>query len=453
VSDAAISSIMNISGKLKTVLPKEILSLVKMIDKIAYEHSSNAFLVGGFVRDALLGRKNLDLDVVIERNTKEVVEALVNKVGGSYVFYKRFGTATAILPCKIKLRQSRLDEIKVDFATARKEIYERPAALPTVEFSTLKDDLSRRDFTINAMALSIGKDSFGEIIDFFGGQKDLANKRIRVLHDASFIDDPTRIFRAVRFEQRLGFKISSRTEALIKEAVKRKMFDQTQKQRLRDELIIILNEDEPKKMFRRMEELGELRFISPRLHFTKKTENLFDAVRESVSWFNLSYLKRRGVDIWIMYLNALLDMLSTQELEELCSAFVFKKGEQTRLFSYKRNGAKILNLLSRKGRISASEIYERLEPLSYEVILSMMAKSSSRIAKKRIADFFTRYNGTRLKIKGRDLEALGLKAGPGFKKILTEALHAKLNNGFTTKKQELSFVKGLIKNGSRRIKG
>ncbi|MBI4335657.1 MAG: CCA tRNA nucleotidyltransferase, partial [Candidatus Omnitrophica bacterium] len=321
------------------------------------------------------------------------------------------------------------------------------AALPTVEFSTVKEDLSRRDFTVNAMAIAISRKNFGQLIDFFGGQRDLFNRKIKVLHDASFMDDPTRIFRAVRFEQRFNFRIEPRTEGLIKEALKKKMLHATEKQRLRDELILILKEEGPKRMLKRMGDLGELRFINPGLSFTARTEGLFDSIKETVSWFKLAYLKKRGLDVWLMYLMALLDGLTRDEVRRVCDEFALRRSEKVRLLSYKNDGPAVLRFMNRKGRIAPSRIYELFEPLSYEVILALMAKSRSAAAKKRISDFLTKYNGARLLIKGKDLEMLGLKGGPHFKKILEAALRAKLDRNLALKRQELEFVKRFIARG------
>jgi len=231
---------------------------------------------------------------------------------------------------------------------------------------------------------------------------------------------------------------------LIKEALEKRMIDRTEKQRLRDELILILNEEEPKKALKRMEELGELKFIHPKVHFTKRSERFFDAIKETISWFKSACLKKRALDIWLMYTMALLDGLSMAETEKVCKEFVFRKGEQARLSSYKKECPKVLRFLNRAGRVLPSEIFKRLEPLSYEVILSIMAKSQSNKVKRRILDFLTKHNGVKLKIKGRDLKDLGLKAGPNFKKIFAAALCAKLNKGFKNKKQELDFVKKIL---------
>ncbi|MCX5716672.1 MAG: hypothetical protein NTV07_07535 [Candidatus Omnitrophica bacterium] len=237
---------VNVSKKLRTLLPKQMLRLIGLIAELARQNSCDVFLVGGIVRDILLGVENYDLDFAIEGDALQLARALAKNTGGSCIVHKMFGTATVTMP----------DSIKVDFATARRERYEKPASLPTVEFSTIKNDLSRRDFTINAMAIAISDLNFGQLIDFFGGQDDLLNKKIRVLHDASFIDDPTRILRAVKFEQRLNFKIESSTHRLLKEAVQMHLLEKVGRWRLNKEVALILKEKNSRKIFKRMEKLG-----------------------------------------------------------------------------------------------------------------------------------------------------------------------------------------------------
>jgi len=230
----------------KKELPKKLLPVIGLIADTASENSSTAFLVGGFVRDILLGIKNLDLDILIEGDGIKIARAFASGTNSSCVVHEIFGTATVTMP----------GSIKVDFATARREHYKKPAALPTVEFSTIKEDLFRRDFTINAMAMAISQNKFGEVMDFFGGQKDLSDKKIRILHDASFIDDPTRILRAVRFEQRFNFRIEPHTEQLLKEALKKNLLEAAGKWRLNKEIALVLKEKNSEKIFRRMEKLG-----------------------------------------------------------------------------------------------------------------------------------------------------------------------------------------------------
>ncbi len=149
--------------------------------------------------------------------------------------HKKFGTAIILFP----------DGLKVDVATARLEVYDSPAALPTVEKGPIKMDLYRRDFTINTLAIQLNPRAFGELIDFFGGVKDIKEKVIRVLHNLSFVEDPTRVFRAIRFEQRLGFQIGKHTQNLMKNAVKMGFMERLSGGRVLSEFILILQEDNP----------------------------------------------------------------------------------------------------------------------------------------------------------------------------------------------------------------
>ena len=178
-------------------LPQDILRLFRQIGKIAQENNCRVYIVGGMIRDLYLGRENFDFDIVVEGDGIALAKKLADKFKAKLVDHEKFATAVLFVP----------NGIKIDIATARKETYEHPGALPNVVPGNIEDDLSRRDFSINAMAASLNPEDFGELIDFFDGLSDLKKKEIKVLHDLSFIDDPTRILRAIRFEQRLKFKI------------------------------------------------------------------------------------------------------------------------------------------------------------------------------------------------------------------------------------------------------
>ncbi|NQU95548.1 MAG: CBS domain-containing protein [Candidatus Omnitrophica bacterium] len=436
---------LNISTKMKQVLPKQILEMLHVIGKNADCEGLRAFVVGGFVRDMLLGVKNLDVDIAVEGDAISFGRHLARIFGGSLVVYKKFGTSSIVIDWPKGLRKSPGSgpKFKIDFAAARKESYEKPAALPTVRFSSLKNDLQRRDFTINAMAASLNKQSFGQLIDFFGGEKDLENKVIRVLHDGSFIDDPTRIFRAVRFEQRFGFRIDKYTEDLIKTAIREGMFSRTQNHRIRDEVILMLKEPEPMKAISRMKELHELRFIHKKIFVRKSTAVLFMKIKNTFSWYTKSVFRRRHVDLWVMYLAALLDKLDFTETKSVCDKFAFRRSVRIRLLSCKKRCEKILRPLSSK-KLSASGVYSILEPLSFEEILFIRSKAKSRLTVKRITDFFAEYNKVKIKIGGHDLKKLGLKPGPVYKKILDEILHKKIDGDIKTKKDELMYVKKML---------
>ncbi len=426
--------VKNLSKKMARLLPRGTMALLKKIGALADQNNCSAFVVGGLVRDLVMGRRNMDLDIVVEGDGMRFAGVLAKKLGGSLVVHRRFGTASVYTP----------EALKIDIATARKELYEAPAALPTVEFSSLKNDLIRRDFTINAMAVSLNSANFGQLIDFFGGERDLGLGRIKVLHDSSFIDDPTRIFRAVRFEQRFGFRIDAHTEDLLKRAVSREMFDRTEKQRIRDELVLILKEPDPLKGLRRMDSLHELAFIHPAIRFSRRMEALFKSIGDCTAWYRNSTLGGRAIDGWLLYLMALVDDLGYNELHSLCGKFVFSNRDRLRLLAFKKIYKRAVAVIGKKS-VRPHRIFALLEPLPYEVILAIMAKAPSQEVRSKIEEFFTRYHRTRLEINGRDLKAIGLEPGPGFKKILDKVLYRKVDGYLKSKADELVYAKKLIR--------
>ncbi len=433
--------ILNLAKKMNNSLPKKIMDLLRLIGDMAQEKHYAAFVAGGFVRDIIMGVKNYDADVVVEGNAIEFSREFAAKVRGSLVIHKKFGTATVVMPWGLTGK----DRFKVDMATARREKYERPAALPDVEFSSLRDDLYRRDFTINAMAVSINRKNFGQLIDFFEGQRHIESGVISVLHEGSFIDDPTRIFRAVRFEQRYGFRIDSPTEELIKTAIKKDMFGMTEKQRIREELILMLKEEDPMRAITRMHELDELRFIHPKIRHDKRSKELFKSISDACHWYKGSFLKKRAIDTWLIYLMALFEDLDTRSTRSICERFVFRRFDKIRILSYKGEGDKILRFLSGSLALSASKVYKKLRGLSYEVILLLMAKAKSDRSRKAIRDFLIKYNRTKISITGNDMKEIGYSPGPSMGRALEKILFAKIDGKIENKTEERKLAKSLIR--------
>lgn len=419
-----------------TKLPKEIQDLIHFAGVVANRNNMRAYLIGGCVRDLLLGVKNLDLDIVVEGNGIKFAEQMANKLNTKLIRHKRFGTATLIL---LKYR------LKIDIATARKEFYPQAGHLPVVESGTLRDDLFRRDFTINCLAIDINKDSFGGLIDLFGGRQDLKNKKIRILHDLSFIDDPTRILRAVRFEQRYNFKIEPHTLKLLKDAAGKRMLEKVEPQRIRNEFILILKEKNPLKEIKRLKELAGFKFISSRTSVSLRTYKFIKSVEKQISWFNKTYPQRRLLDAWLIYFMVFMNSLSTNDTKQVCQRFVFRKGEDKRILCYKKLSTKFVSYL-KKAKNKPSRIFSMLEPLSYEVILLIKAKYRDPVIQRIIKDFFEIYNGVKIYSSGHDLRSIGLAPGPYYKKIFTKVLNAKLNGQVTTKEEELELIKELLLN-------
>ena len=442
-------------------LPQELQDLIEEASITARQCGVSAYLVGGFVRDLVIGVGNFDLDIVVEGDGIDFAEKFADRLKAKFICHRRFGTATitlghhlalakgsqtmASLPMALAKGSQTMASlpIKIDIASARKEIYLEPAALPTVEFGCLKDDLKRRDFTINALALDIKKENFGRLIDLFDGYNDILNGKIRFLHDLSFIDDPTRILRAIRFEKRFNFKIEDKTFKCLKEAVNLKMLEKVQPQRLRDELILLLKEAHPIKQIKRLEELTGLRFLSRELKLTNKTYDFLESCQKELRWFDKHYQNRRKIDSWLVYFIALIDSLNIKETNYLLKLFVFRKGEELRALSFKNIDKDFIRQLSNK-KIRPSEIYEMLDPLSYEVIILIKAKYNNSNIQEYIEDFFAVYNDMRILISGHDLRRLGVAAGPFYQKIFKKVLAAKLNGTISTYEEELKFIEELI---------
>lgn len=413
-------------------LPEDIRRLISVAGDISALHSSRAYLVGGFVRDLILGVPNLDLDIVVEEDGIKFAEAFADKLGVTLVRHKRFGTASLILD----------KHFKVDFSTARREIYPHPGCLPVVSAGSLRDDLFRRDFTINAMAIEISKNNFGKFIDFFAGREDLSGRRVRILHPLSFIDDPTRILRAIRFEQRYNFKIEKGTLKALKEAIGKGLLEAVSAHRSRDELILMLKEKSPIKEIKRMQGLTGFDFISPKMPFAKKNYALLESCEKEIAWFNRSYAHRRHLDRWLIYFMGLTESLGADGIEAICHKFALRKGEEKRVLTYKNTGPGLISELNSK-KTRPARIFSLLEPLSYEVIIMLRAKFKKRNLHRHIEDFLEIYNGMRLAISGEDLSRLGLLPGPLYQRIFSIVLKAKLNGKVRTREEELDLINKL----------
>lgn len=413
-------------------LPDNLLRLIREIGELSAECGYEAYLVGGFVRDLILGVKNLDLDITVVGDGLELANRLSAKLKASIIRHRRFGTATVILP----------DRIKIDIATARREFYEKPTSLPKVEAGSIKDDLKRRDFAINAMAISINPDTFARMVDFFAGQEALHDKKIRILHDLSFIDDPTRILRAVRFEQRFKFRIEKHTLRLLKDSVSSGMLDMVHPHRLRDEIILILKEENPLRYIKRLEALTKFNFICKGLRLNTNKVNFLNSVSRTISWFENKMSQKRQLDKWIMYFIGLIANLEMEQIKAICRKFAFVRGDNIRIRSYKKVSSGLTKKL--KIRQAPSMIYRLLEPLSYEVILLIKSGSKNKVLQQNINDFFIAYNGSKIHITGNDLAELGIPSGPSYKKILKKILYAKLDKEINTREDELAFLKKLV---------
>jgi tRNA nucleotidyltransferase (CCA-adding enzyme) len=420
----------NIAGLLRERLPKKIQEILGQVGEVAAELGFNAYVVGGFVRDLLLKHENLDIDIVIEGDAIVFARRFAARFGARDREFQKFKTAVIIFP----------DGFKIDVATARTEYYEAPGALPVVEYSSIKMDLYRRDFSINTLALKLNPGEFGTLLDFFGAQRDLKDKTIGILHNLSFVEDPTRVFRAIRFEQRFKFKISKLTANLIANAVKNNFFDRLSGARLFGELRLILMEENPIPAIARLAEFDLLKPIHPRLGFDDATRGMLDRVQGVLSWFDLLYLEEK-LERWLVYFLGLVEPLSPAELEEMVKRFKLSPKLAAAIVKGKADADEALVKLFRVGESGRSQIYHLLHPLGTEYLLYMMAKSRQEASRRAISLYFKELKNLKPELKGRDLVALGFQSGPQIKEILNMLQEARLNGVVQSKGEELELIR------------
>jgi tRNA nucleotidyltransferase (CCA-adding enzyme) len=418
----------NMAAVLKERLPRKVIKLLKNFGHVADMLGYNVYLVGGLVRDVLLRRENLDVDIVIEGDGIKFAQEFAEHYDARVRSHPKFGTAVLIFS----------DGFKVDVATARMEYYESPGAPPIVETSSLKLDLYRRDFTINTLAIKLNKSSYGTLIDYFGAQEDIKEKVLRVLHNLSFVEDPTRVLRAIRFEQRFGFKIGRLTLALIKNAVKINCFKDLSGRRLFLELKLILKEQDPIKAIERMNEFDLLQLISPEIRLTKDLRRLLEEIRKVIAWHNLLYLEE-PFEPWKVYWHGLSSSLDTKALGALVQRMGILGPKDLRMLPKRQDEEKLLDSLY-KFDADNYRLYTLLLPYDTETLLYLLAKTGSEKIRRLISNYFTRLKGTRIQLRGKDLVPMGLEPGPVFKEIFDSLLEARLNNLIKTREDEVKFV-------------
>jgi len=418
-----------IARMLEERLPPDVLRLLKKIGRKAYEQGDQAYAVGGFVRDLLLRNENYDIDVVVEGDGIRLARVLAEEGMGELRVHRRFGTATLDLP----------DRYRLDLATARLEYYDHPAALPRVEHSSIKLDLYRRDFTVNALAVHLHPDHFGELIDFFGGQKDLKERVIRVLHNLSFVEDPTRVFRALRFEQRIDFQIARQTLMLMENAVRMGLFGRLSGRRLFRELVLCLSEEHPLAVLKRLGDFGLAAFFHPGLKIDRPLEARLARLEGIVSWYRLLFTGEK-FNPWTVYFLGLVEGMTEKELEGLLGRFSIPEKPRILFLQRRRTAIQVAQRLSSHPFPARSEVYFLLNPLPTDFLLYVMGRTDADGAKKAVSLYFTELKKVRVSMGGKDLKRMGFSPGPIYKEILQALLKAKLEGKLVTRQDELNFV-------------
>ncbi len=428
---------------IKSQLPAHIVNLLAEFGQIGDRLGVGVYVVGGFVRDLLLRKENLDIDIVVEGDGIEFARQVGKVMECRIRPHERFGTAVIVFP----------NGFKVDVASTRTEYYLEPGALPKVEHSSIKLDLYRRDFTVNTMALTLNADKFGDLLDFFQAQRDLHEGALRVLHNLSFVEDPTRVFRAIRFEQRLNFRLGKHTEALLSSAVRTGFVEKIGGFRVYSELLHIFNEADPVASVKRMNGLGLLSCLHPALTWDDGSEKLFEEARRALHWYELLYTGKE-CRCWLVYMFCLMATLRPVQVEEFCRRLNVPPRIRSILVDQRRDVLAVSRKLSQSAKRGKqpknSLLYRWLNPLSIEALIFLMAFSTSEESRQSISRYVTHLHGVEASLSGKSLQRMGLKTGPHYAKILNVLLSARLDGLTASEADEIALVK---KRFSRYLKG
>lgn len=414
-------------------LPSRIMDILQIAGLVAESLNSTVYCVGGFVRDLFLEVPNFDVDLVVEGNGEEMARKLAERLGGKARIHERFRTAVIMLP----------DGSKIDVATARTEYYEFPAALPQVERSSIREDLYRRDFTINTLAVNLNPDHFGDLIDYFGGRKDLEEGYIRILYNFSFVEDPTRILRAIRFEQRYQFNIETDTLRFARDAIERHLLGKLSYKRILTELILILNEKDPGPALDRLKEIGVWQYVLPEVKLEHLNRVTLKRIPVVVVWLEERYYPVT-IKTWLVYITVLLSRLSEESVESIIERYRFD-ARSARSIRESRQIPQMAERLMQDPDMPMTEIDSILSSWTKENIVYLLLLVREEAPWEHLVHYLDLREKVEVKINGNDLKDLGLKPGPDFRRILDDLYAMEISEQISTREEELVMVKQWIK--------
>jgi tRNA nucleotidyltransferase (CCA-adding enzyme) len=421
-----------IREKLTTQLPGEVLSLLGTLGALAERLGESAYVVGGIVRDLLIGEPNLDVDVVVEGDGIAFAEAIVVELGGRLRSHRKFGTAVVVLP----------GGFRIDVASARSEYYSKPAALPTVEpGASIRQDLGRRDFSINSMAIGLTGEDADRLVDFFGGVRDLEGKVVRVMHNLSFVEDPTRIYRAVRFEQRHGFSMDEQTERLARDAVRMGFHEKLSGPRVRAELIAILSEKDAWRAFRRLIELGAARELEPAARLDeRRLAARFAAVEDALRLLDPYF--RRPPKRWLAHLVSVMASVPSAEVVSWSARMRLRRADSAVLLAGVEAVPRVVKALAGRKQMPGSRLAELLDGLEQELVAQVWACGNER-ARQRVDYYLEHLADVRPLLTGRDLKSLGVPESPRIGEILASVREAALDGVARDRESQMALAKRL----------
>lgn len=430
----------SVAKQLNERLDAETKGMLKLAGRLGANLKMPVYAVGGFVRDLLIGYPNKDIDLVVEGNGIAFAQALAHELGGRIRVHPEFLTSVVIY------HDASGQERRLDVATSRLEYYQSPAALPTVEHSSIKMDLFRRDFTINALAVRLDGNFYGELADFFGGKRDIKDKVIRVLHTLSFVEDPTRVIRAIRFEQRYKFKLGGNTEKLIKNMLPMRLLEKLSRHRVFNEYRHLCDEERASACFERLDGMGILKALGPHLVLTPPKKALLKQLQEIMAWYRLLFFEEKP-QTWFCYFLALSFGLSYADAAENYKSLGLPEGKRAEILRQREKLRSLKNKLLEwqknecQGQTDVSAFCELMAGLSLETLLFSMAALDNPGLEKNISRYITTWSKEKADITGHDLMNLGIEPGPIYSVLLKKALQAKLNGKATNAKAQLAIAR------------
>lgn len=425
----------NCTELLNSRLPSKLMSILRLAGEVADHHGASIYCVGGFVRDLFLQVPNFDVDFVVEGDGEKVIRELAHRLGGKARIHERFQTAVISLP----------DGTKLDVATARTEYYEFPAALPMVEKSSIREDLYRRDFTINTLAICLNPDRFGNLIDFFGGRKDLDQGLIRILYNFSFVEDPTRILRAIRFEQRYGFTIEADTLRFAQDAIERKLLGKLSYKRILQELILILGEKDPWLSLDRMKEIGVWEYVLPEVDLGKVGRTTLKRIPVLVAWWSERYHKT-NIRTWLVYMMVLLSQLPEEQVEGIINRYSLDLNAQQAI-KEARMAPDIIQQMHDRNDLPPSYIFSLIGSWQAESSIYLLLSLRDEQVYEAVTRYLDARERVRVETDGHRLKEMGIKPGPVYSQILGELYELRLDGVVTSKEEETAMVTQWIKEG------
>ncbi len=421
--------IYNFTKKLELFFPKFLIEKLKDIGIIAEELGYRAFIIGGVVRDIVLNKKNLDIDIIVEGDAPDLIKEFAKKYNYPYHIYKEFMTGNVVIE----------NNVKLDFSTARKEEYESPGAYPKVEKATLFEDLYRRDFTINTLAIELTKSNYGKLIDYFNSLIDIKEKRIRILHSFSFIEDPIRILRALRFSGRLDFKLEKKTEKLLIYCVEKDLIDFAPKGRINLELNLTFNEEKSLNILKLYDKYKVLNKIFPFTHIDSEKERLIQKLLDTLILLN--QLKPYDYPKNTNYIYILLSHLPTEIMYQTLKKYLFEKEAkflEKFIDDYKR-------LKETSDKFEMYKVLKSIKDDYLPAVLTLLEEKQYNI----VIEIFRVIKNPL--ITGNDLINLGLKPSKLYKTILEDTLEKQLNGLFKNKLDAINYIKEKYSKFLRRV--